>query len=54
MHRPCEEIICKGVVKRKYKENGENLVECEIWAENAQGQRTVPGTAIVALPSRES
>ncbi len=54
MHFPCQELVCKGVVKRKYKENGENLVECEIWAENPKGEKTTPGTCIVALPSRET
>ena len=53
MDRPNTPITCKGVVTRKYQENGEYLVDCEIWTENQDGERTTPGTAIVALPSRE-
>jgi hypothetical protein len=39
-------------VDRKYQEEGQYLVECTIWLENAEGQSTTPGTATVALPSR--
>ena len=36
----------------KRQDGGEHLVDLEIWTENPQGQRTTPGTATVALPSR--
>ena len=29
-------------------------VECDIWAENPRGEKTVPGKAIVIVPSRGS
>ena len=47
-----EDVICHGVVKRKFQEGGENLVELDVWTENPEGQKTSPGTAVVALPSR--
>jgi acyl dehydratase len=47
-----EDVICHGVVKRKCQEGGENLVDLDIWTETPQGQKTTPGTAVVALPSR--
>lgn len=47
-----EQMTCKGRVTRKYIENGEHLVECEIWTENPRGEKTAPGSAIVSLPSR--
>jgi hypothetical protein len=47
------EMTIKGVVKRKWQENGENLVECDIWLENAKGEKTTPGSGVVALPSRK-
>jgi acyl dehydratase len=47
-----EDVTCHGVVKRKYQEGNENLVELELWTETPQGQKTTPGTAVVALPSR--
>ena len=52
MDVPGQEMTCRGVVKAKRQENGENLVELEIWTENPEGQRTTPGTATVILPSR--
>lgn len=54
MDVPGTPIYGKGMVKRKFTENGENLVECEIWLENHEGQKTTPGTAVVALPSRNA
>ena len=47
-----EDIICNGKVTKKYVEDGRNLVRLEIWAENPQGEKTVTGFAVVALPSR--
>ena len=52
MDVPGSPIFGKGIVKRKYTENGENLVECEIWLENHEGKKTTPGSAIAVLPSR--
>lgn len=43
---------CKGKVTRKYEEGDSHCVECEIWVENGQGERTTPGRATVILPSR--
>lgn len=45
--------VVKGKVKNKRIENGEHLVDCEIWVENQSGLATAPGQATVALPSRE-
>ncbi|TET94607.1 MAG: hypothetical protein E3J29_08070 [Dehalococcoidia bacterium] len=47
-----KDVICKSVVTGKRTENGENLVDLEVWTETAEGQKTTPGTATVALPSR--
>ena len=52
MDTPGTPIYGKGIVKKKRVENGDNLVECEIWLENAEGKKTTPGQAVVALPSR--
>ncbi len=49
-----QDIVCKGVVSKKYQENGENVVELDIWTENPDGKKTSPGTAIVTLPSRSA
>jgi acyl dehydratase len=52
MDVPGDKLTCKGKVTKKYVEGDEHLVECEIWLENSQGQKTTPGTAVVALPSK--
>ena len=49
MDIPDEDITCKGVVVKKYEENGEKLVDLEFWTE-ANGKKTTPGYATVALP----
>lgn len=45
---------CKGTVTKKYVEDGQHIVECDIWVENGKGEKTTPGTATVILPSREA
>lgn len=50
MDIPGRPITARGVVTDKYESDGEYLVNCEIWLENEQGQRTTPGRATVSLP----
>ncbi len=52
MDAPGNAITAKGNVTRKYEEDGQRLVDCTIWLENAEGQNTTPGNATVILPSR--
>ena len=52
MDIPGTPVYAKGVVSKKYVEDGENLVECEIWLEDHKGEKTTPGSAVAALPSR--
>ncbi len=47
-----KDVICKGTVTGKRTEDGRNLVDLEVWTETPEGQKTTPGTATVALPSR--
>ena len=47
-----KDVTCNGVVTGKRSENGENLVDVEVWTEDPDGQKTTPGTATVTLPSR--
>jgi len=49
MDFPNEDIVCKGVVKRKYEENGNKLADVEIWTENPEGKQTTPGYATVVF-----
>jgi len=41
---------CKGKVTRKYVKDGEHYVDCEIWLENAKGEKITPGVATEILP----
>lgn len=52
MNYPGEDIICQGRVGKKYIEGGEHCIECNLWAENASGEKTVTGTAVVVMPVR--
>ena len=58
-----QDIVCRGVVTKKYQDGDEHLVELDIWTEtgksdddgrpkNEEGIKTTPGTAVVILPSR--
>ena len=52
MNFPGEAIICQGKVSKKYTENGAHFIECNIWAENVKGEKTVTGKATVIIPAR--
>ena len=54
MNFPGEVLICKGKINKKYVEDGEHCVVCNIWAENMKGEKTVSGRAIIIMPSRGS
>jgi acyl dehydratase len=45
-------LTCRGRVTRKYEEDGERLIDLEVWVENQRGEIVSPGQATVALPSR--
>jgi len=52
MNFPGEALNCKGRVSKKYVEAEEHCVECSIWVENAKGEKTVSGMAVVILPAK--
>jgi len=52
MDQPGSKITGRGKVTKKYVDGQDHVVECEIWLENAKGEKTTPGTATVILPSR--
>ena len=45
-----EPMRCAGVVTSRRVENGERLIECDVWSENPSGDRTTRGSALVSLP----
>jgi acyl dehydratase len=52
MNYPGETITCRGKVIKKQVAEGEHLIDCSIWAENSQGEKTVTGSAVVVVPPR--
>lgn len=52
MDQPGTKVVCRGKVVKKHSEHGHHMVDCEIWLENAKGEKTTPGSATVILPSR--
>ncbi|HKM99737.1 MAG TPA: MaoC/PaaZ C-terminal domain-containing protein [Candidatus Binataceae bacterium] len=54
MDQPGTKVVCRGKVVKKYHDNGHHLVDCEIWLENAKGEKTTPGSATVILPARHA
>lgn len=46
------DIIARGVITGKRVENGDHLVDLEVWTEDPDGNKTTPGTATVILPSK--
>jgi acyl dehydratase len=52
MDEPNQDILCRGVVTKKYANDGRNNIELDVWTENPDGKKTSPGTAVVTLPSK--
>ena len=46
---PGDTLTCRGHVTQVYREGELNLVDCEIWEENQNGEICAPGSATVAL-----
>ena len=49
--RDGETWTCRGKVTKKYKLDGKNHVDCEVWVENGKGDITTSGKATVILPA---
>ena len=50
---PGDVLTCKGKVTQKHEQEGQHIVECEIWEENQRGEVLTPGSATAILPSRQ-
>lgn len=42
----------KGIVKQCAMNGAEKVVECQVWVENINGEKTTLGIALIDLPSR--
>jgi acyl dehydratase len=49
-----DKLTCKGKIKGKYRKDGRNYVEFEVWVENQDGIVAAPGTALISLPEKNS
>jgi acyl dehydratase len=49
---PDDLLTCGGTVTRKYYENGEPRVDCQIWQQNQKSERILVGEATFTLPGR--
>ncbi len=54
LNLPGDTLTCKGVVIKKYLEEGCCGAVAKIWVENQRGEKTITGTATVALPLKGS
>ena len=43
-------VTCSGRVIKKYEEDGEKLIKLELNARTQSGERTLKGSAVIALP----
>ena len=50
--RPGDTMVCAGRVTGVREEEGEGVVELDVWAENEREGITTPATAVVVLPRR--
>ena len=46
---PGDVVTCRGTVTAVRDEDGQRLVDCEIWTEDQRGERKVVGSATLAL-----
>lgn len=53
MDVPGDVMTARGRIKGKLEQEGEHLVEVEVWTQNPRGERTTVGEALVLLPKRE-
>jgi acyl dehydratase len=51
MDQPGAKVICKGRVTKKFVQGSDHLIDCEIWLENAKGEKSTLGSATIILPS---
>ena len=47
------EVVIAAVVTDKREEDGENLVECDVYMSNEESGRLIGGRAVLSLPSRQ-
>ena len=49
---PGDVLTSGGKVTKKYTQDGENYIECEVWVENPR-EKSITGMALMTVPSRK-
>ena len=49
---PGDTLTCRGKIINKYQREGENCIECDIFAQNQRNEIVTKGTAVILLPSK--
>ena len=52
MDVPGERLTCQGRVVKRHVQDGQRLVDLELWLENGKGEKTTLGSATVELPPK--
>ncbi len=52
MDFPGDTLTCKGKVVKKFVDDNDQCLECELSLENQRDEITVTGSAVVSVPSR--
>jgi acyl dehydratase len=47
---PGDVLTCRGVINDKRTENGEHLVEANVWADNQRGENVAKGVVLARVP----
>ena len=50
--RPGDTLTCKGTITKKYEQDGNHYVECDIFAQNQKNDIVTKGSALVLLPTK--
>jgi len=48
---PGDTLTCRGKIRKKFSEDGENYIQAEVYAENQNGEKVVTGVILAELPS---
>ena len=51
MH-PGDTLTARGIIRKTSRDNGENLVEVDVYLENQDGVKPIVGNAVLSLPSK--
>lgn len=50
---PGDVLTCRGVVIDKREENGEHVIDADVWADNQRGETVAKGRILVVVPKND-